>query len=216
MNEIRTLEHNNVVVATTKQIAEAYKTTTRKISNNFNNNKSRYVEGKHYFFISGDELKDLQSQNLGLQNSKSRTMYLWTERGALLLAKSINTDVAWEAYERLVDFYFDKKEENELANCKPANYIGTTTTLLPENPNWYARHNRKIEYICKKFKTNRRNLYHNIMLKVGEKYDIEAAQKIYEKENGYPPKYAMDIIGYFPQLAAMATEYIDWLVEWHK
>ena len=45
-------------------------------------------------------------------------LYLWTERGALLHAKSINTDQAWEVYDRLVDFYFRAKEAGE--KVKPA------------------------------------------------------------------------------------------------
>lgn len=35
---------------------------------------------------------------------------LWTEKGALLHAKSLNTDKAWEVYDWLVDFYFRVKE----------------------------------------------------------------------------------------------------------
>ena len=33
-------------------------------------------------------------------------IYLWTESGALLHAKSLNTDKAWEVYDRLVETYF--------------------------------------------------------------------------------------------------------------
>lgn len=40
-------------------------------------------------------------------------LYLWTERGALLHAKSLNTDQAWEVYDRLVDFYFRAKERQQ-------------------------------------------------------------------------------------------------------
>ncbi|MDE5620138.1 MAG: hypothetical protein K2O29_09960 [Ruminococcus sp.] len=39
-------------------------------------------------------------------SSKIRTLYLWTESGALLHAKSLNTDKAWVVYEFLVDTYF--------------------------------------------------------------------------------------------------------------
>lgn len=49
MNELTITEHKNVRVLTTQQIAEAYGTTDKIISNNFNNNKERYVEGKHFF-----------------------------------------------------------------------------------------------------------------------------------------------------------------------
>lgn len=40
----------------------------------------------------------------------AHTLYLWTEKGALLHAKSLNTDKAWEVYDYLVDFYFRAKE----------------------------------------------------------------------------------------------------------
>lgn len=38
------------------------------------------------------------------------TLYLWTEKGAFLHAKSLNTDKAWEVYEYLVDSYFNRKK----------------------------------------------------------------------------------------------------------
>lgn len=37
--------------------------------------------------------------------------YFWTEKGALLHAKSLNTDKAWQVYDYLVDFYFRAKEQ---------------------------------------------------------------------------------------------------------
>ena len=40
-------------------------------------------------------------------------LYLWTEKGAFLHAKSLNTDTAWEVYDRLVDSYFIKKNNEK-------------------------------------------------------------------------------------------------------
>lgn len=37
-------------------------------------------------------------------------LYLWTEKGALLHAKSLNTDQAWEVYDQLVETYFRAKD----------------------------------------------------------------------------------------------------------
>lgn len=37
-------------------------------------------------------------------------LYLWTEKGAFLHAKSLGTDKAWEVYEILVDSYFSKQK----------------------------------------------------------------------------------------------------------
>lgn len=111
-NELQRTEFNGVLVLTTQQLAEAYDTSTDTITRNFNRNKDRYAEGKHYIALEGDEKNRFldQGQNVrGLRNAK--TLYLWTEKGAFLHAKSLNTDNAWEVYDRLVDDYFRQKQK---------------------------------------------------------------------------------------------------------
>lgn len=44
MNNLQITEYKNIRVLTTQQIAEAYGTDSRVISNNYNRNKERYVE----------------------------------------------------------------------------------------------------------------------------------------------------------------------------
>lgn len=44
MNELQITEYKSIRVLTTQQIAEAYGSDTRVISNNFNRNKERYIE----------------------------------------------------------------------------------------------------------------------------------------------------------------------------
>lgn len=110
MNELQKVEYNATLVLTTQQIAEAYGTEPRVISNNFGRNKDRYAEGKHYIRLEGDSLKAFKTNHHFDESSKVNKLYLWTQKGALLHAKSLNTDKAWEAYDRLVDNYFEKKE----------------------------------------------------------------------------------------------------------
>lgn len=114
MNELQITELNGQRVLTTQQIADGYGTTNKVISNNFNNNRTRFEEGKHFILLTGEYLKEfLHSQNLGTQN-KTRKLYLWTEKGALLHAKSLGTDEAWDMYDILVDTYFKVQEEKQL------------------------------------------------------------------------------------------------------
>lgn len=103
---------NGVPMATTEQLAQAYDTDTNNLKVNFNRNKDKYTEGKHYIILQGEELKNFKNcvTNCNLVNSHSPQLYLWTERGAALHAKSLNTDKAWALYEHLVDFYFDSRE----------------------------------------------------------------------------------------------------------
>ena len=109
MNELQITEYKNIRVLTTQQIAEAYGSDTRVISNNFNRNKDRYVEGKHYICLEDGEKREfVDHHQIDDGSKKASKLYLWTEKGAFLHAKSLNTDVAWEVYDRLVDNYFEK------------------------------------------------------------------------------------------------------------
>jgi len=111
LNKLAITEFKDIRVLTTQQLSEEYGTTDKAISNNFNNNDKRYEEGKHYILLQGEELKDFKSKslNLGIAPNTNK-FYLWTEKGAFLHAKSLNTDKAWEVYEVLVDTYFKAKE----------------------------------------------------------------------------------------------------------
>ena len=109
--KLNPIENKGKRVLTTAQLAEAYGTTVDTINRNFNRNKDRYTEGKHFYCLTGEELKNFASDNLsGANLNKVRTLYLWTERGSLLHAKSINTDRAWEVHDFLVDNYFRTQE----------------------------------------------------------------------------------------------------------
>lgn len=105
MKELKVTEYRDERVLTTQQIAEAYGTDSKTISYNFNHNRDRYTEGKHYILLTGDDLRAFREiHDLPISTPK---LYLWTKKGAFLHAKSLNTDTAWEVYDRLVDSYFD-------------------------------------------------------------------------------------------------------------
>ena len=132
-----TLEVKGMKVLTTKQIAEAYGTTKDKIIYNFNYNKDKYILGKHYIEVIGEELRRLKrtcENQMSLKYAKS--LYLWTEKGALLHAKSLNTDKAWEVYDYLVDFYFRVKEQPVVKETKlelVKKPTGREVVDIPEN-----------------------------------------------------------------------------------
>lgn len=114
------VEQNGIRVLTTRQLTEWYKTEEWQIKQNFRNNKERFVLGKHYITLQGEELKGFKSkvENIYLVGKTAKILYLWTEKGALLHAKSLNTDKAWEVYDYLVDFYFRAKNQAEESTNK--------------------------------------------------------------------------------------------------
>lgn len=109
MNNLTVIERENQRVMTTAVLAEEYGTTERRISENFNANRERYIEGKHYYCLEGEELKEFKTNTEFAEQFKhAPRVYLWTEKGAFLHAKSLGTDRAWEVYDYLVDSYFKK------------------------------------------------------------------------------------------------------------
>lgn len=117
MNNLAVTEYKEQRVLTTQQIAEAYNTSADVITKNFNRNKERYIAGKHFVCLEGEELKNFKTNGQIDLSLKINKLYLWTKKGAFLHAKSLNTDIAWEVYDRLVDSYFEhqKPVENPLA-----------------------------------------------------------------------------------------------------
>ncbi|WP_170287171.1 ORF6C domain-containing protein [Paenibacillus faecis] len=110
MNKLQIVNHDDQRVLTTSQLAEAFGTESKIITNNFSRNKDRYTAGKHYFELRGQELDDFKGSHQFDANLKfAPVIYLWTEKGAWMHAKSLNTDQAWEAYEMLVDDYYRVK-----------------------------------------------------------------------------------------------------------
>lgn len=109
---LQVVEQDNQRVLTTAQLASAYETSVDYINRNFNNNRERYKEGKHFILLEGAALKEFKMTTGKLDGSLLRVnrLYLWTEKGAWLHAKSLNTDKAWDSYETLVDDYFVKQQ----------------------------------------------------------------------------------------------------------
>lgn len=121
MNKLTVLENNNERVLTTKQLAECYETETNNIKNNFNNNKERFIEGKHYYLLKGEELREFKREvnDIDLVASNVNQLYLWTEKGASRMCKILDTDKAWDQFDILEDTYFNiEKIKNKLLEEK--------------------------------------------------------------------------------------------------
>ncbi|WP_096221703.1 ORF6N domain-containing protein [Escherichia coli] len=105
------ITHNQIPVITTELLAHLYGTDVANIKMNHSRNQTRFLEGKHYFKVVGDDLKNLRVTFSYLQISpKTRSLILWTERGAARHAKMLETDQAWEVFEKLEDCYFSQKQ----------------------------------------------------------------------------------------------------------
>lgn len=98
-------------VITTAALASVYRARPKNIQDNFLNNADRFEIGKHFFKLEGTELKAFKNSpdNIGSVEKQARSLILWTGRGAARHAKMLDTDEAWEVFERLEDSYFQIK-----------------------------------------------------------------------------------------------------------
>lgn len=106
--ELEVIEWNNERVITTAQLADVYGTDIKVVSNNFNRNKDRFDKEKHYYLLSGDELKNFKTVHQNDEWLKhSSQLYLWTKRGASRHCKMLGTEKAWEQFDYLEEAYFN-------------------------------------------------------------------------------------------------------------
>ena len=105
--QISVVNFNSVPVVTTAMLADFYATDVNNIQQNHLRNTKRFIEGKHFYKLVGTELKAFKQLTDSKTVSKNtRTLILWTERGAARHAKMLDTDQAWEVFEQLEDCYF--------------------------------------------------------------------------------------------------------------
>ena len=126
------VEWSNQLVLLTAQLAKYYECSVEHIRDNFRKNRGRFVEGKHYFKIEGEDLKAFRdytenfrlvetdyTENFRLVETeddgmfpvvpaRTPSLYLWTGRGAARHAKMLSTDKAWDVFEQLEDCYFSR------------------------------------------------------------------------------------------------------------
>ena len=77
-----------------------------------------------------------------LKNAK--TIYLWTERGAFLHAKSLNTDKAWEVYDSLVEHYFKSTEQKVALPADPMDVLKLILKAQENTNKEVGKHEQRI------------------------------------------------------------------------
>lgn len=99
-------------VIPTHLLSQLYGCPVNNLNQNFKRNSDRFIEGKHYYKLEGEELKELKRLVTDCHKAgipvQAPVITLWTERGAARHAKMLETDAAWDVFERLEDAYFSR------------------------------------------------------------------------------------------------------------
>lgn len=96
-----------------KEIADIHNRELKDINRNINNNIERFKKDIDIIDLKNGGF-DSPLKELGISNrdiSISKNIYLLSERGYAKLLKILEDDVAWEQYDKLVDGYFNMREE---------------------------------------------------------------------------------------------------------
>lgn len=206
--EMQIREYNGQRVVTFKDIDTIHQRVKGTARNAFNRNRRHFVKGVDYVTLKPDEQENIDYVRLTYIPQKGIT--LLTESGYLMVVKAFTDDLSWQVQRQLVNTYFKAKEEpvQLLLSEEPEPKYKTSDTKIRLNPVWYERNRRTIEHICRSANLPKKTLYHEILVYLGEQYDLDYANYLYQKETGNPPKYPMDIVNYFTQLGEEADGYL--------
>ncbi|HFP9586347.1 TPA: ORF6N domain-containing protein, partial [Escherichia coli] len=132
---ISPITHNQIPVITTELLAQLYGTETNNIKVNYTRNAERFVCGKHYFKLEGAGLREFKNKvtQSNLVAPRTKHLILWTERGAARHAKMLETDQAWEVFEKLEDCYFSQKIPEQLQ-------LPESTLSINYPLSWFSEH----------------------------------------------------------------------------
>ena len=73
---------------------------------------------------------------------------------------------------------------------------------------WYEKNKKRIWKACEEYEVTHSMIYHSILKKCSEQYDLELAKEIYYQEVGGYPKFMMDLVSYFPELEEIADAFL--------
>lgn len=180
---VAVVEYNNERVLTTEQVGEGFECEPQQIKQNFNNNKERFVEGKHFYKLEGEELKKLRVENLDLQISPmTRSLYLWTRRGVARHSKMLGTDRAWDMFDQLEETYFTVRQKQ----LSPIELIAAQANALVEQERELARLRLDTEEIRKeqKIQSSRIDTLNGVCIEGTKRQKLVKTIQAYANKNG--------------------------------
>lgn len=206
-------EYNGQRVVTFKDIDTVHQRPKGTANRNFKQNQKHFVEGEDYMKVCVDEIRNCKLWDIS--NKARADVTLITESGYLMIVKSLTDDLSWQVQRQLVNTYFKAREQQqEKSEGSRLNYNNpndTTTTPAPRNISWYSRNVWKFDAVCKFLDCDYRYLIGRMMFLLKKEFDIDRACLIYELEKGVPPRYILDVVGYFDDISKRAEEVIDTL-----
>ncbi|EGK13001.1 phage antirepressor protein [Desmospora sp. 8437] len=106
-HEMTVKEYRRHRVITFKDVDSVHNRPEGHARKRFNDNKERFVEGKHYFVVKPG---DLQMSGIRTSEINNRGTIVLTQSGYLRLVKTFGDDLAWDIQDILIESYFQVQQ----------------------------------------------------------------------------------------------------------
>lgn len=63
--------------------------------------------------------------------------------------------------------------------------------------------------ICKAYGIGRKELYHKILLDIGDDYNVDDYRTYYKRDTGHGAEYIMEVVSFYPELREAAEIAIE-------
>ena len=202
--EMQIREYNGERVVTFKDIDTVHKRKSGTAKSSFRRNRKYFQEGTDYVVLTRNSIGTLST----IGNIPPKGITLLTESGYLMVVKTFTDELSWQVQRQLVNAYFKVREVQKEPYYKEP-LAEDFTPRVPIVSDWYERNKGRMYRLCRDSGNSRSYLYHCILNRLSERYDLNAAREIYKNEVGHYPEYAIDVVRYFPELEQDADKILD-------
>ena len=201
---------NDQRVVTFRDIDEVHQRPEGTAKKAFSRNRKRFIRGVDYFIVTRSEIQKSVKDTLEyFGDIPNRGITVLTETGYLMVVKPFTDDLSWKVQRRLVSSYFNcGKLQNEVINRSdvPQPHEGHYPSLANT---WMKDHEPLFKQICSAYGISRKELYHNILLDIGDDYNVDDYRVFYKRDTGHAPEYIMEVVSFYPELREAAETIIQ-------
>lgn len=95
-----------------REISQIHNMKIGNVNQRINDNRRRFKDGIDIIDLNtSDVFKDFIQENNLLTSNRTKNIYLLSERGYAKLIKIMDTDLAWEIHDKLMDEYFTMRQQ---------------------------------------------------------------------------------------------------------
>ena len=201
---------NDQRVVTFRDIDEVHQRPEGTAKKAFSRNRKRFIRGVDYFIVTRSEIQKSVKDTLEyFGDIPNRGITVLTETGYLMVVKPFHDDLSWKVQRRLVSSYFNcRKLQNEVINRSdvPQPNEGHYPSLANT---WMKDHEPLFKQICSAYGISRKELYHKILLDIGDDYNVDDYRVFYKRDTGHAPEYIMEVVSFYQELREAAETIIQ-------